>query len=50
MSILFFDKYLRIKNLYSVDIHKNENFLYNIRDLKNINYFNMTSNNFFKKN
>ena len=49
MSVLFFEKYLKIKNLYSVDLEKNENFLYNIRNLKNINFFNMTSNNFFKK-
>ena len=49
MSILFFDKYLKFKNLYSVDIEKNENFFYNIKDIKNINFFNMTSNNFFEK-
>ena len=49
MSILFFDKYLSIKNLYSVDFKKNENFVFNIRDIKNISYFNMTSNEFFKK-
>jgi len=49
MSVLFFDRYLKIKNLYSVDIKKNENFFYNIKELKNINFFNMTSNDFFKK-
>lgn len=49
MSILFFNKYLKIKNLYSVDLEKNENFLFNIKHLKNINFFNMTSNDFFKK-
>jgi hypothetical protein len=50
MSVLFFDKYLKVKNLYSVDFKKNENFLYNIRDLRNINFFNMKSDDFFKKN
>ena len=49
MSVLFFDKYLKIKNLYSVDLEKNENFFHNIKELKNIKFFNMTSNNFFKK-
>ncbi len=49
MSILFFDKYLTVKNLYSVDLEKNENFLFNMKYLKNINFFNMTSNDFFKK-
>ena len=49
MSVLFFDRYLRIKNLYSVDFKKNENFLYNIKDLKNINFFNVKSDDFFKK-
>ena len=49
MSVLFFDKYLKIKNLYTVDFKKNENFLYNTRDLKNINFFNMRSDDFFKK-
>ena len=50
MSVLFFDKYLKVKNLYSVDFKKNDNFLYNIRDLKNINFFNMKSDDFFNKN
>ena len=49
MSILFFDKYLKIKNLYSVDFKKNENFLYNIKNLKNINFFNIKSDDFFKR-
>jgi len=49
MSVLFFDKYLKVKNLYSVDLQKNNNFIYNIRNLKNINFFNMKSDDFFKK-
>ena len=49
MSVLFFDKYLKVKNLYSVDLIKNDNFIYNIRNLKNINFFNMKSDDFFKK-
>ena len=49
MSVLFFDKYLKVKNLYSVDLLKNDNFIYNIRNLKNINFFNMKSDDFFKK-
>ena len=50
MSVLFFDKYLKVKNLYSVDFKKNENFLHNISGLRNINFFNMKSDDFFKKN
>ena len=49
MSVLFFDKYLKVKNLYSIDLLKNDNFIYNIRNLKNINFFNMKSDDFFKK-
>ena len=49
MSVLFFDRYLKVKNLYSVDFKKNDNFLYNISGLKNINFFNMKSDDFFKK-
>jgi hypothetical protein len=49
MSVLFFDKYLKVKNLYSIDLIKNNNFIYNISNLKNINFFNMKSDDFFKK-
>ena len=49
MSLLFFKKYLQVKYIYTVDLIKNKNFLYNKKKLNNIKFFNMTSNKFFKK-
>ena len=54
MSILFYEKFIKIKNIYAVDPLYNsqsicDNFYYNIKKFENITFFKMTSDVFFKK-
>lgn len=49
MSILFFQYFLNIKKIYSIDIKENKFFLKNIRKFNNIKFFKMKSDKFFKK-
>ena len=50
MSLLFFQYFLKVKDIFSVDFAKNKNFEKNIRNFKNVKYFNLKSDLFFKKN
>ncbi|WP_435148301.1 class I SAM-dependent methyltransferase [Candidatus Pelagibacter bacterium nBUS_32] len=50
MSMLFFQKFLNIDTIYCVDLFKNDNFISNQKYFKNINFFNSSSDDFFKKN
>ncbi len=50
MSLLFFQFFLKIENIYSVDFVKNKNFEQNIKNFKNVKYFNLKSDLFFKMN
>ena len=54
MSLLFYEKFLNVKKIYAVDpltISKLNisNFYYNIKKFKNIKFFKMKSDSFFKK-
>ena len=49
MSFLFFQKYLQLENLYCVDVIENENFKLNKKKFKNYKFFNISSDDFFKK-
>ena len=49
MSLLFFNKHLKTKYIYSIDLIKNKNFLHNIKKLHNVKFFHMSSDKFFKK-
>ncbi len=49
MSLLFFQYFLKVKKIFSVDIKKNKNFNKNIKNFNNVKYFNMKSDLFFKK-
>ena len=50
MSLLFFQYFLKVKDIFSVDFAKNKNFEKNIRNFKNVKYFNLKSDLFFRKN
>ena len=54
MSLLFYEKFLNVKKIYAIDpltISKLNvsNFYYNIKKFKNIKFFKMKSDTFFKK-
>lgn len=49
MSFLFFNKYLKLNNLYCVDVKEHENFKSNKEQFSNYKFFNSTSDDFFKK-
>ena len=49
MSFLFFQKYLQLENLYCVDVIENENFKLNKEKFKNYKFFNISSDDFFKR-
>ena len=48
MSILFFQKYLNLKEIYSIDLYDNYNFKSNRKKFNNIKFYKMSSDNFFK--
>tara|TARA_B100000902_G_scaffold228508_1_gene216924 strand:+ start:3722 stop:4444 length:723 start_codon:yes stop_codon:yes gene_type:complete len=50
MSLIFFEKILNINQIFSIDIKENKNFLENTKSIKNIKYFNSSSDDFFQKN
>ena len=50
MSFLFFNRYLKIENLFCVDLIENKNFKVNREKFKNFKFFNTTSNKFFNEN
>ena len=50
MSLLFFQYFLKVKDIFSVDFAKNKNFEKNIKNFKNVKYFNLKSDLFFRKN
>lgn len=49
MSYLFFEKYLKSDNIFCVDAFEVDNLKYNKKKFKYFNFFNMTSDEFFKK-
>ena len=49
MSLLFFQYFLKVKKIISIDLVKNKNFMKNIKSFKNVKFFNVKSNIFFKK-
>ena len=49
MSLLFFQYFLRVKKIISVDLVKNKNFMKNIKNFKNVITFNVKSDIYFKK-
>ena len=49
MSFLFFQKYLQLENLYCIDLIENKNFKFNKEKFDNYKFFNLSSDDFFRK-
>ena len=50
MSFIFFEKYLKINQIFCIDVVENNNFKINREQFNNFKFFNTTSDEFFKKN